>query len=235
METYRQFLERTEAFITPELNIGDGDFKANPSLAQKVSAANIFKSFYGDTVVFALDEMFKLRLSAAVDSLYAAAPECFCERLDTHSFHVTLHDLGNSAALKDVAEELFFNELKVVDRKRVIRRLGKTPIRFKSTYIFNMVNTSLVLGLKPSDEKNYNKLIALYSVFDDVKKLDYPLTPHITLAYYNVNGFGARAAESLAAVVNTLNRDIETEIAVGSLFYQKFTDMNSYADVIKLL
>ena len=87
------------------------------------------------------------------------------------------------------------------------------------------------MGLKPSNEKNYNKLMALYSVFDDVKKLDYPLTPHITLAYYNVNGF----AESLAAVVNGLNRDIETEIAVGSLFYQKFTDMNSYADVIKLL
>ena len=91
------------------------------------------------------------------------------------------------------------------------------------------------MGLKPSDEKNYNKLMALYSVFDDVKKLDYPLTPHITLAYYNVNGFGARAAESLAAVVNSLNREIETEIAVGSLFYQKFTDMNSYTDVIKLL
>lgn len=235
MESYKQFKERIESFEKRELCLGDGRFEVNPSLLKKVDGGNTFKSFYGDTVVFALDEAFKRQLSEYTDFLYAAAPECFCERLQPHTLHITLHDLGNSESLSDVAAELFHNELRVIERKHGIQRLGKMPIRLKCKYIFNMVNTSLVLGLYPVDEKNYNKLMALYSVFDDIKKLGYPHTPHITLAYYNAHGFGAESAQALTNAVNKLNGDMDTEISVGSLFYQKFTDMNNYIDVIKLI
>ncbi|MDE7463462.1 MAG: hypothetical protein K2M48_00390, partial [Clostridiales bacterium] len=153
-------------------------------------------------MVFALDDGIKAKLEEYVDILYSAVPQCFCERLVSNTFHVTLHDLSNSPNLSDVAEELFHNELKIIEAKRRIQARGEVDIRLKSKYVFNMVDTSLVLGLYPATERDYADLMELYSIIDGVKKLSYPLTPHITLAYYNVSGFDKTSAESLADVVN---------------------------------
>ena len=147
----------------------------------------------------------KEKLAEYVDLLYQAAPECFCERLVSNTFHVTLHDLSNSPVLQNVAVELFENELRVIEKKREIQQQEKVILKMKSKYIFNMVDTSLVLGLYPADEAVYYRLMELYSIFDNVKKLNYPFTPHITLAYYNVNGFSSAAAKSLECAVNQLN------------------------------
>ena len=105
----------------------------------------------------------------------------------------------------------------------------------KSKYIFNMVNTSLVLGLFPVNEEEYDKLMKLYSLFDEVKELSYPLTPHITLAYYNVNGFPVESAKKLESVVRELNAcELEIELDVRDLYYQKFRSMNDYVNIINL-
>lgn len=234
METYRDFLDRINSFEKKHMSFGNGDFKGNPSIANKVDGNNSFANYYGDTVVFALDDGTKEKLGVYVDTLYHAAPECFCEKLLPNTFHVTLHDLSNSAVLHEVSEELFRNELAVIDRIGEIQKLKPLRIRMKSNYIFNMVNTSLVLGLYPADEKNYNEIMELYTVFDGVKKLGYPFTPHMTLAYYNVNGFSARSAAVLAETVNRLNDEIELQINLEHLFYQKFSSMNDYTDVVKL-
>ena len=98
-----------------------------------------------------------------------------------------------------------------------------------------MVNTSLVLGLYPVSEEEYIKLIELYFMFDDVKKLDYPLTPHITLAYYNVEGFDAKSARRLENIVRELNaNDMEIEMDVSELYYQKFLSMNEYINIVNI-
>ena len=98
-----------------------------------------------------------------------------------------------------------------------------------------MVDTSLVLGLYPADEGEYCRLMNLYSLFDTIKKLSYPFTPHITLAYYNVDGFDLQAARSLEDAVNMLNKnEIEIELNVNHLYYQKFKSMNDYIDIINL-
>ena len=105
----------------------------------------------------------------------------------------------------------------------------------KSKYIFNMVNTSLVLGLYPADEDEYRGLMELYYIFDSVKELSYPLTPHITLAYYNINGFDLQAAEVLEDTVNRLNNnEFELELNVHYLYYQRFTSMNDYINIFPL-
>ena len=234
METYFEFLNRINSFEKREMSLGGGAFKVSPSVALKVNGDNTFKSFYGDTTVFDLDGETKDLIRNQVDLLYCAAPECFCERLVPHTFHMTLHDLSNSQSLSDIAEETFINELKVAERRERIKRLASEKIRMKTNYVFNMVNTSLVLGLCPADEREYEKLMSLYSILDEVKKLSYPLTPHITLAYYNVNGFEAHAARALEKVVNELNGKPPTEIVLGDLHYQKFTGMNSYVDIIIL-
>ncbi|MDE7132485.1 MAG: hypothetical protein K2O65_11890 [Lachnospiraceae bacterium] len=233
METYQEFLDRINSFEKKEINFGNKYFKGNPSISQKVDKDNTYRRFYGDTIVFALDNIVKEKLARYVEVLYRAAPTCFCERLVLNTFHMTLHDLSNAPVLRDVAEELFENELKVIEKMRKIQNQEKATIRMKSKYIFNMVDTSLVLGLYPVGEEEYRKLMELYFMFEDVKKLPYPFTPHITLAYYNVNGFDLQAAGMLEEAVSKLNQDeMEIELNVNNLYYQKFKSMNDYIDII---
>lgn len=234
METYKEFLDRINSFEKSEIDLGDDYFRGNPSIALKVNENNSFSPFFGDTVVFNLDDVIKKKLSKIVDNINAVAEECFCERLVPNTFHMTLHDLSNSPILEDVAVELFHNELKALE---ISEKIDSQKIKMKSKYIFNMVNTSLVMGLYPINEEEYNKLMNLYYLFDDVKKLGYPLTPHITLGYYNVDGFSTESARKLENIVKELNvteMDIEIELNTKELFYQKFISMNDYINVFSM-
>ena len=161
METYQEFLDRINSFEKKEINYGNKYFKGSPTVSQKVDTDNTFRNFYGDTIVFSLADVVKENLAEYVDLLYQAAPECFCERLVASTFHVTLHDLSNSPVLRNVADELFENELRVIEKKREIQQQEKVPLKMKSKYIFNMVDTSLVLGLYPADEAGYYRLMEL--------------------------------------------------------------------------
>lgn len=234
METYAEFLNRINSFEKSEVYYGNEYFYGNPSIVQKVDMDNKFKPFYGDTVVFNLDDNTKETLSKYVEQLYQFAPECFCDKLISSTFHMTLHDLSNSPNLYEVAAEVFENELKVVEKLCETKKY-KT-IKMKSKYIFNMVGTSLVMGLYPVDEGEYYKLMELYYLFDDVKSLGYPLTPHITLGYYNVHGFHTESARALENIVRELNNkeEIEIELDIENLYYQKFRSMNDYINIINL-
>lgn len=234
METYAQFLDRINSFEKSEVYYGDEYFHANPSVAQKVDWDNHFQPFYGDTVVFNLNESTKTVLAEYVEQIYQTASECFCDRLISSTFHMTLHDLSNSPNLYEVASEVFENELKVVEKLSQTKKY-KT-IKMKSKYIFNMVGTSLVMGLYPVDEGQYQKLMELYELFNDIKPLSYPLTPHITLGYYNVHGFHPKSARKLEHVVRELNyrEAIEIELEIENLYYQKFKSMNDYRNIINM-
>ena len=105
----------------------------------------------------------------------------------------------------------------------------------KPKYVFNMVNTSLVLGLYPINETEFAKIMDLYNLVDNVKTLPYPFTPHITLGYYNIKGFNVQSAKKLESLVSEINQtslDMEIELDVQNLFYQKFVNMNKYINVI---
>ena len=234
MESYKEFLDRINSFEKKEMYLGDDYFKGNPSIALKVDKNNSYQPFYGDTVVFNLDDTTKGKIASLAERIRVVAPECFCEALVSDTFHMTLHDLSNSPALENVAVEVFENELKAIEKAE---KIAVQKIKMKSKYIFNMVGTSLVLGLYPADEEEYNRLMELYYLFDDVKKLNYPLTPHITLGYYNINGFDTTSARSLENIVNELNStemDIELELDTKQLFYQKFVSMNDYINVVNM-
>ena len=86
-------------------------------------------------------------------------------------------------------------------------------------------------------EEEYNKLMELYGIVDEVQCLNYLFTPHITLAYYNRHGFDASAARKLEAVIKELNEKEPFEIVLntGDLYYQKFTSMNQYYDVFNFV
>ena len=232
MENYIEFLDRINSFEKKDISFGESDFSVNPSFTKKVDGNNAFRDFYGDTIVFDLDDVTKCKLAEIVEEIYESAPECFCEKLISSTFHMTLHDLSNAPVLDEVAAELFSNELKVLELKQ---KVDVCKIKMKSKYIFNMVNTSLVMGLYPADEYEYEKLMKLYYLFDEVKQLSYPLTPHITLGYYNVDGFSRESATKLEEVVRELNeRELEMELDVRNLYYQKFRSMNDYINIFSM-
>lgn len=113
-------------------------------------------------------------LAKWLDKLYTEVPECFAECLVTDTFHMTLHDLSNSENFMDIAKELAGNEKKVrgmCEKKEPLKAFE--AIKMKSKCIFNMVNTSLVLGLYPADEKEHEKLMSLYEMLNEVKELYY--------------------------------------------------------------
>lgn len=56
METYKEFLDRINSFEKSEIDLGDKYFKGSGSIDLKVDENNGFKPFFGDTVVFNLDD-----------------------------------------------------------------------------------------------------------------------------------------------------------------------------------
>lgn len=235
METYINFLERINKFETKELCFYENTFKPNKSLNDKFYVDKSFKNFYGDTVVFDLNVEQKNIISTIVECLYTETPNCFCQKLNPDTFHMTLHDLSNNCVLDNISNDLFFNEIKLLHELRKAKIKNET-IKMKTNYIFNMMNTSLVLALIPINEEEHNKLFKLYNLVENVKSLSYPFTPHITLAYFNPNGFSFSNMNKLLRIVNEINsKTIDFEISTNKLFYQKFTDMNTYINVFKLL
>lgn len=229
METYQEFLNRIYSFEKREVFYGRDYFRGNPFIAHKVDEENRFKLFFGDTIVFDLDAETKEKVTAILDQLYTCVPECFCEKLIPSTLHMTLHDLSSCSILKYVAEDTFINEWKVAE---IFKKIQPQKIAMKTTYIFNMVGTSLVLGLCPASEEDYEKLMKLYELFQPVQHLSYPLTPHITLAYYNVHGFPVESAERLEALVYDLNaHSMDIVLDTEQLVYQKFFSMNKYASI----
>ena len=238
METYQAFLDRINSFEHKEWSFAPGDFMGNPSLAKKVKQDNSFQPFYGDTVVFDLDVTTKeQRLAKWLDILYTEVPECFCERLVTGTFHMTLHDLSNSDVFEEIEQEVIRNRKHVEKLRNDLASFG--TIKMYSKCIFNMVNTSLVLGLYPADALEHEKLMTLYEAFNEVKERPYPLTPHITLAYYNVHGFDETSAKKLEKLVYQLNsgelgQEMEIVLEAKGLFYQHFDSMNHYINVLSV-
>lgn len=113
MENYNSFFNRI-SYQQSELQIGEGVFKPDNRVLEKVNPDNTFKPFYGDTVVFGLDSRTKTRIAKNIEKLYKSVLECFCQRLDKSTLHMTLHDLSASDNLDSISSEVFNNEIKLL-------------------------------------------------------------------------------------------------------------------------
>ena len=229
IESYNAFLERVDVFEKPELLINDQGLVPNKHLLDKVKEDNCFNIFFGDTVVFDLDSEVKEKVYDYIDILYKIIPECFCEKIKKETLHVTLHDLSNSTDFEEVYDKMKANELAL---RKLINGFLQKSIKMYTNYIINMTDTSLVLTLKPLKTEDYDNLMEYYELIDRIFKLDYKLTPHITLAYFNRYGFDKTAVEKLKSVVKSLNElRFEFSLNANKLIYQHFKTMNDYENV----
>ncbi|BFL46564.1 hypothetical protein [Lactonifactor longoviformis] len=212
------------------------DLRTNVKLKDKVRDNGSFCPFYGDTVSFLLEDKIRCRLKEVQQILYASAPGVLAEPLREETFHMTLHDLTSGTERGRIKEKTQSNENKV---RRIFRSLeGEHPknIQMISSYLFNMVNSSLVWILLPWGKEDYQELMELYQRFQEIAALDYPFTPHITLAYYRPGSYSGRQLESLALMMQELNKErLYINLNLNSLVYCTFSDMNHYRICQRLL
>ena len=206
-----------------------GDFTTNPNLRKKVDDEGNLLPFVGNTIVFLLDDETKEKLRQLRDSLYQVAPDMLAKPLQMSTFHMTLHDLANGTP-----DQPGLQDYMRYTQERVSRILPgwkeSAPLRMQTTWLFNMVNTSIVLGLKPADEESWRRLDEMYTVLEDVVHLGYALTPHITMAYYLPGTYSSEQGQRLSAVLRNVN--LEIKLDMKNLVLQNFTDMNQYSTIL---
>ena len=200
-----------------------------------------YRSFLGSTVVFRLDrDTFRMvRLIQATLHRHLDETGMLAKPLPVSTLHMTLHDLvspeqnaSGSEGEKQYAREVenSLRQAEIIVRSIQERYTGQ-EITLIPDRIVNMVSKSLVLLLKPASEKDYSLLLEIYRQFDAVKALPYPLTPHITLAYFRP---GMIDGERLGAVIHALQPDPGASPVCNlhpeSLTAQSFSDMAHYRD-----
>ena len=224
-EDLRAFRERT-AFVWDSLP-REGCFATHPQLEEKVGADGRFRPFFGDTVIFDLPEEDKSWLSDVQRMLYARCGDLLAAQLDPVSFHITLHDLNCATEVGPIASAM------ASSREATRALLATLPadwsVAVRSTAVFSMVNTSIVMGFEPVDEACCAALMGLYETFQQVVPLNYPLTPHVTLAYDCPMKAGEEALRRLRETLAEINREVSPRvIRLGYPRYSTFTDMNHY-------
>lgn len=205
------------------------DFTTNPNLRKKVDENGDLLPFVGNTVVFLLDDGTKEQLRKLQEELYQAAPDMLAKPLQTSTFHMTLHDLANGIPNQPGLDDyMSYTQEKTV---RILRGWqDSSPLRMKTTWLFNMVNTSIVLGLAPADEDSWHRLDEMYTTLEDVVHLGYALTPHITMAYFLPGTYNQEQVQRLSGVLRRIY--LEITLDRKNLVLQNFTDMNHYETIL---
>lgn len=201
------------------------DFITNPSLRKKVDEEGRLLPFVGNTVVFLLNDEIKEKLRQLQNSLYQAAPTMLAHPLQMSTFHMTLHDLANGTPEQPGLQDYMNCTQERVSQ--ILPRWKNAPsLRMKTTWLFNMVNTSIVLGLRPADEESWYRLDEMYATLEDVVHLGYALTPHITMAYFLPGIYSPEHVQRLSTAL--CNVDLDITLDMKNLVLQNFTDMNHY-------
>ncbi len=210
-----------------------GLFPTAPGLGLKVGADGRFVPFPGTTAVFPLCGDGIKGFAELRDGLYGRlGAGTLAEMLPDSSLHMTLHDLvnpGNSVSGPDPAG--YARELRksLEDASAIAEelkaRFGDRTVALRADGIVSMVSSSVVLLLKPATEDDMEGLTYLYRRFDSVKPLPYPLTPHITLAYYRP---GTLDGDRLAAAFEGLR---ERAAGLGAVFSVRDLEVKYFADM----
>lgn len=202
-------------------------FSTNPNLTKKVDENGDFLPFIGNTVVYDLDEDVKHQLTILQKELYDCGGQVLSQQLDSSTFHMTLHDLVNGQPEDSLRTRM--QKIEPMVKSILGDWKDHEPISMEATWMFNMVSTSIVLGLKPADPDSYARLDAMYSKLEEVIPLGYPLCPHITLAYFRP---GVYAPEQIQGLCRRLRAvDLRVTLKAENLVFQNFAHMNHYYPV----
>lgn len=233
-EDFWAFQERIFSFEKSDFSFGVDYLSPSNSVMEKVNDDGTFRYFIGDTVVFDLDNSQKEFIqNHYLSPLYHIAGRTFAKEFHKKTLHMTLHDLNASnCSNEETLRRMFETEITLAEKLASANFKAET-ITMETTCVFNMVNTSLVLGLKPKSQCDYDKLMNLYMFVDDIQPLPYQLTPHITLAYYGKQGIEKSTLDSIERTINYLNKNhLDIVLSTTHLYYQKFVNMDNFFSIM---
>ncbi len=227
-ETLAAFHERVEGFEHDSLP-HSGPLVTKPLLVEKVAPDGTLLPFFGNTMIFDLPEETRLAIARMQLILHHRCGFMLAEPLAPATLHMTLHDLLNGvdeAALAEPVRQT--GEL----ARDILRRQQEdaSPIRLTATAAFNMTCGSVALGFAPDTEDDCARLMTLHGDYQPVVPLNYPLTPHVTLAYFRPGVYDEGAVAWLAETLRILNAlpPVRLTLTADALHYYRFTDMNTY-------
>lgn len=225
LETCWQYCERTE-FMWDSL-APCGGMHTSGTLAVKVDPSGRFKPFYGDTVIFSLSQPMIRWLQGIQAELYEACGTCLSERIPPETFHITLHDLLNHA--EHMPDGAARNMQEAALAIKEARKQMPCSIAIFSKCMFSMVDTSVVMGFEPATEPDCAALMALYERFQQVVLLSYPLTLHVTLAYYKPGEYDEEVLFRLRDAMQHIGRQrLAWQLDMHNLAYATFESMGRY-------
>ena len=225
-----------------------GRFQTHPGLLNKVDEEGAFRPYMGSTVVFRLDRQSRSYFRIVRQIIADGMQELFSETFPASEFHMTLHDLvspemtGVPHVYVDKSHTVYSPQyMTEVERSlaaasRVVaeiqREYAGEYIELLADRVVNMVSKSLVLMLKPATEIDYRFLLDLYHRFDGVKALPYPLSPHVTLAYFRPGEIdGELMSKAMERVQVDANDPMPVSLSIDGLTAQRFLNMAHYIDV----
>lgn len=219
METLAEYRERTQFMVWK----ADGEaFFPHPQVSQKVAGDGSYKPFWGDTMLFWLDETTISTLTNIQQQLYDNGL-VLAKPLNPQQFHMTLHDLDHTMgcdrrwnATREAAEAIL-SDLKNAD-------VTLEPVR-----VFPMMNISIVVGYIPASEEDCCKLMEWHRAFDSMFSYGQP-TFHVTLAYFQPMPFGRMEMKRLEHALKTANAMPlpRLQSTKDNLVYQRFLNMDEY-------
>ena len=217
-----------------------GLFHTHEGLAKKVNPDGSYAPFRGSTVVFRPGKRCFQAVQLMQKILYHRldATGMLASPLPETTVHMTLHDLLSPEIRPSDSAGTYDHEVEQSIRRAadIIENIRKEYAGRKITMvadrIVNMVSKSLVLMLKPQTEQDDELLLEMYRRFDGIQSLPYPLTPHITLAYFRP---GTIDGDTLGAAIDFAQIDPEETLAfdfsLEGLTAQHFLDMQTYRDI----
>ena len=229
MENLHEFHTRVDGFQHDSLP-HDGPLTTKPLLVEKVSPDGGLLLFFGNTMIFDLPQDVQLTIARMQLLLHHRCGFMLAQPLAPATLHMTLHDLLNgvdAAALAEPVRRTGEAAKAILHRQRAAQQ---PPIRLTSALAFNMTNGSVALGFAPDTEADCAALMALHRGYQSVVALDYPLTPHVTLAYFKPGVYGPDEVAQLADALAEINALPQVHLTVDAdcLHYYRFSDMNTY-------
>lgn len=228
-ETLSAFHSRVDGFMHDSLP-REGGFVTREPLREKVGPDGRMLPFFGNTMIYDLPDAVKVMIGHMQLRLHHLCSPYLAEPLSPATLHLTLHDLLNGVDEAALREGVHATGLQAQALLAEARREIAPPVQLTSVAAFNMVCGSVALGFAPDTEADCARIMALHARYQDVVALNYPLTPHVTLAYYKPGCYGPEMVAALKKALQEINAlpPVRLTLSEDMLHYRRFSDMNHY-------
>ncbi len=229
MENLHGFHARVDGFTHDSLP-HDGWLTTRQPLTEKVGPDGRMLPFFGNTMIFDLPEDAQLAIARMQVMLHHGCAPMLAEPLAPATLHLTLHDLLNGTEEAALQQGMAHTGAQAQAILAELRQARLPDVHLTSTRAFNMVGGSVALGFAPDTEADCAVLMGMHARFQAVVPLDYPLTPHVTLAYYKPGTYGPEMVCALDGVLHQAAAlpPVHLTLHAGMLHYYVFRDMNTY-------